>query len=450
MVSQILFQFAESFWEILGLILGLVLRFTIAWWWLFLPFILFRPAIYFWMWWRNEIFSSQQRYIYVELKMPQDVQKPMKAMEDVFSGLWQMHDPANPREKWLEGKYQLNISIEIVSTEGVVHFYMRIPEGGKQLLEASIYSHYPTAEIQVVEDYTKQIPQDIPNKEWELWGTSYILEKPSPYPIKTYSKFFEPSPEGEEERRIDPMSHLIEGLSTIGKGEHLWIQLILWPVLHTDPNESTLVQDGNDIVAELVRRKVPAKPAGVFGGIEKDLAAVGTTLMTGSVPTAAEQEREIFPPEMKLTPGERDIVTAIEEKISKYAFKVSARFIYIAKRENYFGPAKALPMSYFTQFSTATYNNFRPMKRTLTKTYTVLTWFLDKRSVFVKKRRLLRHYLMHIPPFYPYSPPGARFYLNIEELATLFHFPGKMVAPSVSVPRVESKKGEAPPGLPTE
>lgn len=437
----------ESFLGIAGVMLQFLWSFALAWWWLFLPFALFRPAIYFWIWWRNEIFSAQQRYIYVELKMPQDVQKPVKAMEDVFSGLWQIHDPANTRERWLEGKYQLNFSIEIVSTEGIVHFYMRIPEGGLKLLEASIYSHYPGAEIQVVEDYTKQIPQDIPNKEWELWGTSYKLEKPSPYPIKTYSKFFEPSPEGEEEKRIDPMAHLIEGLSTIGKGEHLWTQFILWPVLHTEPNESTLVQEGNEIVAALVRRKTP-KVVSSLEGVGKDFQAVGTTLLTGQAPTVAEQEREIFPPEMKLTPGEREIVSAIEEKISKYAFKVSARFIYIAKRENYFGPAKAIPMSYFTQFSTATFNNFRPLRTTLTKTYTILTWFLDKRSVFVKKRRLMRHYLMHIPAFYPNSQ--GLFFLNIEELATIFHFPGKMVAPSVSVPRVGSKKGEAPPGLPTE
>src|SRR3989338_5104343 len=245
------------------------------------------------------------------------------------------------------------------------------------------------------------------------------------------------------------MAHLIEGLSTIGKGEHLWIQFILWPVLHTEPSESTLVQEGNDIVAALVRRKTP-KVVSSLEGVGKDFQAVGTTLLTGQAPTVAEQEREIFPPEMKLTPGEREIVSAIEEKISKYAFRVSARFIYIAKRENYFGPAKAIAMSYFTQFSTATFNNFPPFKKTITNIYTVPTWFLDKRSVFVKKRRLMRSYLMHIAAFYPYPPPEARFILNIEELATIFHFPDKMVAPSVAVPRVESKKGEAPPGLPTE
>ncbi len=381
--------------------------------------------------------------------MPQDVQKPVKAMEDVFASLWQIHHPSRPRDKWIDGRYQHYLSIEIVSTEGVVHFYMKIRKQDLKLLETSIYSHYPGAEIQIVDDYTKQIPRDIPNKEWNVWGTSYILEKPSPYPIKTYSRFFEPTPEGEEEKRIDPMAHLIEGLSTLGKGEHMWIQFILWPVLHSEPDESTLVQEGNDIVAGLVRRKVPAKSGGLFGGIGKDLQAVGATLTTGQIPELTKaEEKELFPPEMRLTPGEREIVAAIEEKISKYAFRVSSRFIYIAKHENFFGAARNLVQSYFTQFSTATYNNFRPFKKTLTKSYSILTWFLDKRRLFVMKRRLLRGFLTHLPAFYPNSQ--GNFYLNIEELASVFHFPGKMVAPSVSVPRVDSKKGEAPPGLPTE
>ena len=42
------------------------------------------------------------------------------------------------------------------------------------------------------------------------------------------------------------------------------------------------------------------------------------------------------------------------------------------------------------------------------------------------------------------------FLISNEELATIFHFPGRGVAAAPFVPRVESKKGEAPPGLPTE
>ena len=377
--------------------------------------------------------------------MPEDALRPFKAMEDVFVGMWQMHDPGNPRETWLEGKYQLSFALEIISMEGNIHFYLRIPEGAQKLVESAIYSHYPSAELDVVEDYTKFIPQDIPNKEWDLWGTSYVLERPSPYPIKTYSRFFEPVATDKEEMRIDPMALLVEGLSRIGKGENLWIQFVLTPILHSNPQESTLVKEGEEIVAGLVKRPPPQKR-----GLLEDMKVVGSHVATGVREDDKTQEgpKEIIPPEMRLTPGERDIVTSIEEKISKYAFGAHCRFMYVAKRENYFGPAKALAMTWFTQFGTATYNNFRPLKPTLTKVYTVTTWFMDKRRAFVRKRRLFRNYTKRLPPYFP--GPGGTFVLNVEELATIFHFPGRITTPSSTVVRVGSKKGEAPPELPIE
>ena len=400
--------------------------------------------MFFWKWWRVEDFAGKQRYILLEVKMPEDAPRPFKAMEDVFSGIWQMHDPANPRERWLEGKYQLAFALEMVSTEGDIHFYFRIPEGNQKLMESAIYAHYPSAELEVVEDYTKQIPQDIPNKEWELWGTNYVLEHPNPYPIKTYSKFFEPTATDKEEMRVDPMALLVEGLSRIGKGEHIWIQFVLTPILHTNPDESKMVEEGREIVAEIVKRPPPPKQKRLI----EDIGAVGKTIATGQAEEKKEERQEIIPPEMRLTPGERDIVSAIEEKISKYAFGAHCRFIYIAKRENYFGPAKALPMSWFTQFGTATFNNFRPLRPTLTKVYTIFTWFTDKRRAFVRKRRLFRNYVNRLSPYFPH--PGGTFVLNTEELATMFHFPGRITTASSAVVRVGSKKGEAPPGLPTD
>ncbi|MDP4007432.1 MAG: hypothetical protein Q8P55_02475 [bacterium] len=427
------------------LLFGFLWEFISTWWWLFLPFLLFKPAVFLWQWWRKEVFSSQQRYILLEIKMPEDAPRPFKAMEDVFTSMWQMHDPPNSREKWLEGKYQLAFALEMVSTQGEIHFYFRIPEGAQKLVESSIFAHYPSAELVIAEDYTKQIPQDIPNKEWDLWGTNYVLERPSPYPIKTYTKFFEPTATDKEEMRVDPMALLVEGLSTIGKGEHIWVQFVLTPILHTNPNESKLVEEGREIVAELVHRKGPLKPKSLI----QDVQEVGSHVVTGiKAEEMAAEYQEIIPPEMRLTPGERDIVSAIEEKISKYSFAAHSRFIYIAKRENYFGPAKALPMSWFTQFGTATYNNFRPLKPTLTKVYTIFTWFMDKRRAFVRKRRLFRNYTLRLPPFFP--QPGGTFVLNTEELATIFHFPGRITAPSSAVMRVGSKKGEAPFGLPME
>ena len=420
----------------------IALNFLMDWWWVLLPVLFYRPFLFLWLYRKQEVFASKQRSILLELKAPPEVLKPIKAMENVFAGLWQFYDPANPREKWLEGKYQLSFSIEIVSTEGEVHFYLRIPEPARRLVESALYAQYPAAELHEVEDYTQQIPRDIPNKEWDLWGLSYTFGKPNPYPIKTYASFFEEGATEKEEVRIDPITHLVEALSKCGPGEHVWIQMVLWPIT---TNEYNYVKEGNEIVAKLVRRQPPPKPPTFF----QDLGTVSTVLMTGQAPSPQQPgQQDILPPEMRITPGEREIVSAIERKISKYAFLVAPRFVYLAKRDSYFGAAKALPMSYFTQFSTATFNQFLPLRVTITKVHTVLFWLFDARRLFVRKRRLMRNYIMRMSPFFPNM--SHRLLLNIEELATIFHLPGRITAPSFAVPRVEAKKGEPPPTLPTE
>jgi hypothetical protein len=45
---------------------------------------------------------------------------------------------------------------------------------------------------------------------------------------------------------------------------------------------------------------------------------------------------------------------------------------------------------------------------------------------------------------------GSRFLLNIEELATMFHFPSVEAVPGTILPRVETKKGSPPMELPVE
>ena len=53
--------------------------------------------------------------------------------------------------------------------------------------------------------------------------------------------------------------------------------------------------------------------------------------------------------------------------------------------------------------------------------------------------------------FYPFKPTIGLdgFILNIEELATLYHFPGE-VAATPSLPRIDSVKGSSPSNLPIE
>lgn len=375
----------------------------------------------------------------LEIKVPREVIRPLKAMENVFAGLWQLYDPPNPREKWLEGKVQLSLALEVVSLGGEIHFFIRVPEGARKLVESSVYSQYPDAEISEAEDYTKYVPHDIPNKDWDLWGCDYQLVKEDVYPIKTYSKFFEERPEVTiEEKRIDPISQLLEGLAMLKPGEQLWIQIIAEPIT---PKENDYVARGRAIADKIARRAAPR----TYPPLALEAAEV---LISGKMPGPAEQPKELIPPEMKLTPGEKEVLAAIEEKIGKYAFNTAIRFVYVARRDAYFGPAKTLPMSFFSQFSTQNLNAMKPWPKTITKVHTILTWFLDKRRLYLRKRRMFRNYVKRLTPLFP--RPGGTFVMNIEELATIFHFPGAIVSRAPFVPRVEVKKGEAPPGLPTE
>ena len=421
----------------------------ITWWWIFLPFFLFPALWFFWRYWRQEVFDLKEQSILLEIRMPQNVEKPLKAMENVFAGFWQMYDPPNPREWIFEGQYQMSFRLEVASTEGDVRFYLGIPKSSRQIMEAALYSQYPDAELIEAEDYTKAVPQNIPNKDWRMWGATYTLDKSDVYPIKTYSQFFEENPDTREEKRVDPVSVLVEGLAKLGEGEHLWLQFMLTPFSPNDKS-SHFIERGKEMVDVLAQRPSSnGKKAGTIS-VWQDIRATGSMIATGQETerqVVGEVEQEgFFAPELRMTPGEREIVSAIEEKISKPSFNVVLRFIYLARTEKYFGPAKALPMSYFNQFSSATMNFFKPLQTT--KVHTLRTFFLDKRRGYVRRRHLFRYFTYRIPPYFPKS--GGSFTLNIEEMATMFHFPSKATYPSVIIPRVEAKKGEAPPSLPSE
>ena len=418
------------------------------WWWVFLPFLLWRPFLFCWLWWRRERWIFAQKKILLEVKMPKEVLKPMRAMEQVFSALWgNVFDPADWWEKWIDGKNLDNVGLEMVSLGGVPHFYIRCSEGRRNAIESSIYSQYSDSEISIAEDYTKYVPQDAPNKDWDLWGTDYELVKSDVFPIKTYGKFFEEKEASKEEKRIDPMSTLLEGMGKLGPGEQLWIQMEITPITSVGKEEEggyNFVAEGRKVADKLSKR--PEKPK------EKSIIESAVDVVITGKPAEVEAKPEsVIPVEMRLTPGEREMVVGVEEKVSKRCFKSYIRFIYVAKRDAYFGGAKGIPFGFFNQFSTENLNTLKPWARTITKVkrYPVLD-FIRERRVFVKKRGMFFRYLQRFSPLYPRNPRKSVFILNTEELATIFHFPGRIAAPAPFVPRVEAKKGEAPAGLPTE
>jgi hypothetical protein len=435
--------------EQLSIIISTIWAIIKNWWWIFLPLLLYRPFLFCWLWWRKEKWMFSQKKALLEIKMPKEVLKPLRAMEQVFSSIWgNVFDPADWWEKWVDGKGLDNIQLEILSLGGVPHFYIRCSKDRRNAIEASIYSQYPDAEISIADDYTKYVPRDVPNKDWELWGTDYELVKPDVFPLKTYSKFFEEKTEAKEEKRVDPVATLLEGMGKLGPGEQLWVQIDIIPITSTGKEAEggyDFVAEGRKVADKLAKRPEKAQAKSILGG-------VADLLITGK-PLEEEVEREepLIPVEMKLTPGEREIVAGVEEKVAKRCFKSYIRFIYIAKRDVYFGGAKGIPFGFFNQFCTENLNTLKPWPRTITKIkrYPILD-FIRARRLFVRKRGLFFRYVSRFAPLFPKRAQKGVFILNTEELATIFHFPGRMVAPAPFVPRVESKKGEAPPGLPME
>jgi len=429
-IFQLLIQIFNIFWQIIK-----------SWWWVLPPFLLWNPFQTILLWWRQEIAFKQREYVMLEIKLPREILKPIRAMEQVchtFTVIAGDQEPGNFREKWVEGgtSFYPSISLEIAGISGESHFFIRVEKTYQSWVESAIYAQYPDVEIVEVKDYTRMVPQDIPDDNWDLEGQDWILKKPDCYPIKTYEQF-ETGTEPKEEKRIDPLAKLLEGLSVLKEGEQIWIQILL------KAPESKWIDEGKKIANELAKRpeKKEEKPKPMI------LQAAEILIKGPQEEKQKEQEQPIYT-EMMMTPGEREVVRSIEQKVSKSGAAAVIRLIYLAKKEVIFKPHMPLGIQFITSFNAENLNAFGKIPKTATKVKSALFWFWDKRRAFLKKRKLFYNYVNRFVPLFPY--PGKMPVLNTEELATIFHFPGRTPAPAPFVSRIEAKKGEPPAGLPTE
>src|SRR3989344_2636667 len=451
-VNDILFG---AFWWIFLMLVVLFFPFLRVWWWIFFPLFLSIELRTLYLWWIQWDFAyADQKWAVLEIIPPKEILVPLKAMEDVFTTMWApLYNVANWRERWCEGALDYApgwMSWEITSIEGKLHFYVRVPIEHKKTLETVLYNHYPELEITEVADYAKNVPQNIPNKEWNAYGEDFVLgRKPEAYPIRTYEKFFEPQGEriSAEEKRIDPFSSLLELMSQLGPGEQFWLQFITMSV--SPKEEPVFIDEAQKEIAKLTKRSV--KHAKTFledmqemlfhlvYGPKKEGSGEKATYKWLESTKTEEGDRE-----MVLTPGEREALTEIENKIKKPFFKTNITGLYVAKRENFNSAHRTLTRSYFSHFQTINLNHLRFSTVTRPKTH-----YVFRKSIpLVRTRKLFRNYVLRFTPLFPDRKKEMSI-LNAEELATIYHFPMKvtgLVAPTMT--RVESKKRGPPPNLP--
>lgn len=374
-----------------------------------------------WLEYTSQVNYWSTEYCLVEIRLPDEVTKTPFAAELFMRSLYDVGEIDTNFDIWLRGKSSPWYSLEIVSTEGVVKFYVWMRRRYKNLIESQLYAHYPTVQVVEVPDYTLKVPYD--PAVVEIWGIEQKLQKADPYPIATYVEMKMDKAEVEEEYKHDPLTSILEFFGTMGKGEHAWMQIILRA--HTgcswaeeDPEIHSVVK-----IDEWEKLEVAKITARV------------TDPETGRVNAAA------------LTEGEKEAIKAMQMKVNKQVFDVGIRSIHIGLKGKY-DPTKnsGFPTT-FRAFEHGSdgrgLNGFKPIF--------VIGPFLYAWQDFMGMRRAMlkrKLYDAYVQRQYFYPPfKNRHIALNVEELASIFHLPGK-VARTPTLERMTSRRGEAPSNLP--
>lgn len=394
-------------------------------WFLILPPLLFSVFKTLWMPYVWGKFGSKLEYVLLELIPPRDIEASPLPMESVFAGIAGAKSSSTTIDEWIKGSWQASFSLEIVSLEGQVHFYIRCQKGFRNLIEAHLYAQYPTMEIVEVPDYMQRIPETAPNKDWNVWGTDFEFVKPAAYPIRTY-KYFEESVTG---KMVDPLAALVEAMSKAGPGQFMLLQYII------APEADNWHMSGRGEVDKLVGRSAPAKP-GFF--------ASWWNLIKVTFGFAAAEEKKPDAPlaiEARLTLGERDALKAMEDKLGKIMFWVKMRYVYVGRSETFNKPTGVSAIiGAIKQFNDNNLNGVKPNGDTKTEAH----YFMAEQRMRYMQRQILNNFRWRNS-----LPYEHWLRMNIEELATVFHIPDmSIVAPTLS--RVAARRGGAPGNLPVE
>lgn len=373
-------------------------------------------------------------YVLLAIDVPKETEQSPKAVESIFTAVAGSHTTHNKYKTYWLGKYQEPFSFELVSLGGYIQFFIRVPKKNRDLIEAAIYAQYPDANIVESEDYVDRIPNNFDTDEYDLWGTELILENKEVYPIRTYVEFEHAASEDFK----DPMASMLELLSRIHSDEDVWMQILI------TPTDDKWKEAGYQEVKRLVEGKPPTKP-GLWSGISSGLINT-IRLMADSLVTYTEEEQaaatsEVMVPKvLKLTPGQRDVIEAIERKISKIGFYTKIRWLYWGRRDTFVkGRGVEGFMGTIKQFNTQNLNALKPASKTMTKADYILT----KKRITWRQKKILRAYKLRSP----FIGWGTGKILNIEELATIYHFP-VMTVKAPLVKKTDVKKAEPPFSLP--
>ena len=385
----------------------------------FVPFFLVVTLFDLWLVYKRMIWIAKQTYIMLEIKVPKEVFKSPKAMEFFIAGLSKGSNETTWIDRLWKGQTRPQFSLEIVSIDGGVHFFVRTRKWLQGALEANLYSQYPGVEVHEVPDYTLPVKYD--PETVGLWGTEFALSEADVFPIKTYVDYgMDKDPK--EEFKIDPLTPFIEYIASLGRGHQMWFQIIVrsHKAEYKDPETGKMIDKKWKKDAEVQIKKILENAKGEKGEDGK------------------------YSSSRYLTQAEQDKITALDRSISKVAFDVGMRFIYTAPKDIFVGTNVSGAMGGIMNFNAPHLNGFKPVRDTGGK-YNYPWQDKNKKKTNKEKVKMLDAYKKR--GYFYNENKRPYFVLNTEELATIFHLPGQ-VSTTPTLERVESRKIEAPANLP--
>jgi hypothetical protein len=292
-----------------------------------------------WVHYKNLLFLKSIEWVLLEIVPPKEVHKSPEAMELVLNALYG-GGFGNWYERYWKGELAQYYSLEIVSIEGKIHYYVRIAKKFKKVFEAQLYSQYPQAQvIETVTDYVNLVPDFKKNWDHNMFGYNVELAKDEVYPIKSYIDFGMDRSVGslDENQKIDPMSPMLEIMGSIGIGEQIWFQINM----RQDMKRFTIKdKDGKEEGGQSWKKKADE----VVDGLRKK---VNPPDKDGKITFNTPSKGQLL------------AIEAIERNKNKNAFECGIRVIYVAKKEHSKGDSIGAFTAMLRAFASDDLNSFK-------------------------------------------------------------------------------------------
>jgi hypothetical protein len=281
-----------------------------------------------------------------------------------------------------------------------ISFYLAIPHKFSATAEKQIYGFFPKAVVKnVPEDFNIFTPHGASS------GTYLTLKKQSFLPLRTYKNL-----------ESDPLSNVTNAFSKLKKiDEGAALQLVVRPV-------SAKWRRKGILIARRMKQGESFSKAkqGGFSRFVEDIFKSWNKKKPEELNQFQTPQNEL----RQLTPGEEELLKAIEEKTLKPAFETNIRIMASAETKERADEILGHLAESFEQFQTIDMNS------------------LVRKSPFSFKEMLFNFSFRNFSNHF-------KFVLNTEELASIFHFP----IISTQTPKlnlVKSKTAASPPDLPRE